>query len=358
MNAIKRIRNSSLAGTVMMGCFSMILFISLCGILIVIRRPPAPLPTPTKTASNLTPTQTLTPTITATAITHTITPWILPTNTVPPTRKVTSTPTLRATEASNSTPGFTPSAVQATPVLSCVPGTSPQVGKVLDVIDGDTLKVLLDGLVVKVKYIGIDAPESVSRLEYLGKEAKARNRELVAGRDILLYRDISDKDRFDRLLRYVFVEDRFINYELVSVGYASALDEPPDSACAILFERAATGAREKSLGIWAPHTPQPAQSMAAASLVIFGVNKDAEFVDLQNAGETVIDLSGWKLVSEKGSQECKLAGMLQPYEVFRIFSGAEQPGFSCGFEKPIWEDSEPDPAILYDPDGVEVDRFP
>jgi hypothetical protein len=231
------------------------------------------------------------------------------------------------------------------------------VGKILDVIDGDTITVLLDGLVVNVRYIGVDAPESVSRLEYLGKEARNRNRELVTGRDVLLYKDVSDRDRFDRLLRYVFVDDKFINYELVSQGYASVLDEPPDSACALLFKDAEESVKEQALGIWAPHTPQPEQIFAVTNMIIFSVNKTGEFVDIQNVGDTAIELDGWKLVSEQGREECKLSGIIHSYEIVRLFSGIDQPGFSCGFEEPIWNDSEPDPAVLYDPDGNEVARY-
>ena len=227
----------------------------------------------------------------------------------------------------------------------------------MDVVDGDTITVLLDGLVVRVKYIGVDAPESVSRLEYLGKEAKNRNRELVFGRDVLLYRDETDRDRFDRLLRYVFVEDKFINYELVSQGYASALDEPLDSDCGLLFKEAETNVKKQALGIWAPHTPQPELALLMTDVIIFNVNKAGEFVDLQNTGDAPIDLKGWKLVSELGREECKLTGIIHPYEIVRIFSGKDQPGFSCGFDKPIWNDKDPDPAILYDPEGTEVARY-
>ena len=67
--------------------------------------------------------------------------------------------------------------------------------------------------------------------------------------------------------------------------------------------------------------------------------------------------SGWKLVSEQDKEECKLSGIIHPYEIVRIFSGQDQPGFSCGFDLPIWNDRDPDPAILFDPDGNEVARY-
>jgi micrococcal nuclease len=354
MNAVNRFLHSSLAGTAVIGCLSLLLFVSLCGILVIILRPATLAPAQTATAIIPFPTRFLQPTeIISTAITYTSTTFLLPTQTLPPT-KFDST----ATKPAAASPAPTSIPVQATPAKTCVPGSQPQLGKVVDVIDGDTITVLLDGLVVKVKYIGVDAPESVSRLEYLGKEARDRNRELVFGRDVLLYKDVSDRDRFDRILRYVFVDNKFINYELVGQGYASALEEPPDSACALLFTQAETSVKNQSLGIWAPHTPQPELSLAATNVIIFSVNKEGEFVDLQNVGDTAIALSGWKLVSEQGEQECKLVGTIHSYEIVRIFSGIKQPGFSCGFDKPIWNDSEPDPAVLYDPDGNEVARYP
>jgi endonuclease YncB( thermonuclease family) len=355
MNALRRLLNSSLAGTAVIGCLSLLLFLSLCGSLLLIVRPGS-LAAPAATATVPIPTKFLEPTETVTQILATSTIYILPTNTIPPT-KVSTKIEYTSTQPGTASPAATSIPIEATPAKSCVPGHPPQVGKVVDVIDGDTIAVLLDGLVVKVKYIGVDAPESVSRLEYLGKEARNRNREMVFGRDVLLYKDESNRDRFDRLLRYVFVDDRFINYELVSQGFAKALDEPPDSACALLLAEAETGVKEKALGLWAPHTPQPEHSFASANLIIFGVNKVEEYVDIQNVGDAAIDMSGWKLVSEQDKEECKLSGIIHPYEIVRIFSGQDQPGFSCGYDKPIWNDRDPDPAILFDPDGNEVGRY-
>ena len=357
MNAISRLLNSSLAGTATIGCLSLLLFLSLCSILLGILRPGLMPSTPPATAANPLPTRFLQPLTTATQIPATSTSYLLPTNTVPPT-KVPAIVESAADESGTPSPAATSIPIKITPARSCVPNHPPQPAKVVDIIDGDTIAVLLDGLVVKVKYIGVDAPESVSRLEYLGKEAKNRNREMVFGRDVLLYRDESDRDRFDRLLRYVFVDDRFINDELISQGYAEALDEPPDSACALQFQEAEKSIREKALGLWAPHTPQPEQVFAATDVIIFGVDKVSEFVDIQNVGDSAVDLSGWKLVSEQGDQECKLSGVIHPYEIVRIFSGKDQPGFSCGFDKPIWDDSRPDTALLYDPDGNVVARYP
>jgi micrococcal nuclease len=358
MNSIRRLLDSSLVATAVVGCLSLLLFVSLCGILAVVRNGPGiwAAPTTTLTATVPIPTRLMQPTDTAPPILATSTTYLLPTNTIPPTNVLIRgerTATARGTVS----PAATSIPIEITPARSCVSSGRPQVAKVVDVVDGDTINVLIDGLVVKVKYIGIDAPESISRMEYLGKESKDRNRELVIGRDVLLYKDETDRDRFDRLLRYVFVDDRFINYELVSQGYARALDEPPDSDCALLFKDAEASVKKQALGIWAPHTPQPEQSFAITNIVIFSVNKKEEFVDLQNDGDIAVDLKGWKLVSELGKEECKLNGIIHPSEIVRIFSGKDQPGFSCGFDKPIWNDKEPDPAVLYDSDGNEVSRY-
>lgn len=98
---------------------------------------------------------------------------------------------------------------------------------------------------------------------------------------------------------------------------------------------------------------------AGAQIIILNVDKGAEFVDLQNVGDQVQDLAGWHLLSEKGSQDCLLGGVMQPGEILRIWamaSDAGQGGFNCGFGSNIWNNSEPDPAVLYDATGREVDR--
>jgi len=86
-----------------------------------------------------------------------------------------------------------------------------------------------------------------------------------------------------------------------------------------------------------------------------------EFVDIQNVSYSIVKLAGWELVSEVGNQVCLLKGSLKSKEVLRIFAGMAGPGqvgISCGFHNPIWLDQEPDPAVLYNPRGEEVSRYP
>ena len=183
-----------------------------------------------------------------------------PTSTVPPLPTFTETPTLIPFATST----LFSSNVTIFPKAVCVPDTQPQTGKVVDVVDGDTIKVMLDsdGLVYSVRYIGIDTPESTIEHEYFGKESSAKNQELVYGKPVTLYKDVSETDRYNRLLRYIFIEDKFINYELVAQGYANSMEYPPDIACASYFNNAENTAMAANLGLWAA---QPAPIVQATN---------------------------------------------------------------------------------------------
>lgn len=107
--------------------------------------------------------------------------------------------------------------------------------------------------------------------------------------------------------------------------------------------------------------PQPTATLptAAGSLAITNVNKREEFVDIQNVGGVEVVLDGWTLRSEKGSQDCRLSGVLGPGQSLRIWAMAEdagQGGFNCQFGTNIWNNDDPDAAVLIDPSGAEVSR--
>lgn len=124
----------------------------------------------------------------------------------------------------------------------------PQTALVTEVIDGDTI-VIEGGF--HVRYIGIDTPEVHPRLEAYGMEALQANRELVEGKEVRLERDVSETDKYGRLLRYVYVNDIFVNAELVRQGKAYAQDYPPDIKFQDYLEGLETEAREADRGIWA-----------------------------------------------------------------------------------------------------------
>jgi hypothetical protein len=92
-------------------------------------------------------------------------------------------------------------------------------------------------------------------------------------------------------------------------------------------------------------------------VVIVSINKAQERVDIQNISATRVDLQGWRLVSEVGDQSCALEGTLAPGEVLRVWAD-RGPGFDCRFRDEVWLDNEADPAVLFDPQGRAVSRFP
>lgn len=124
------------------------------------------------------------------------------------------------------------------------------------VIDGDTIEVKMPWGREKIRYIGIDTPETKDPrkpVEYFGKEAAEKNRELVEAKYVFLEKDVSNKDRYGRFLRYVYLADgTFVNLELVKQGYAQVATYPPDLKYVEEFLKAEKEAREKEIGLWSP----------------------------------------------------------------------------------------------------------
>ncbi len=98
---------------------------------------------------------------------------------------------------------------------------------VSQIIDGDTIDVVINGRTERVRYIGVNTPE---RNETCYRDATNANAALVQGQTVTLVRDTSNTDRFDRLLRYVYVGSTFVNAELIRQGYAEVVRYPPDTA--------------------------------------------------------------------------------------------------------------------------------
>jgi len=140
--------------------------------------------------------------------------------------------------------------------LSFVP--VKQKATVVRVIDGDTIE--LEGG-SRLRYIGIDTPETLDPNRSdgcFGKEASQRNKELVEGREVLLEKDVSETDRFGRLLRYVYLGDEMVNETLVREGYAKASSYPPDVKYQERFRQAEQEARQQQIGLWGEAClPQP-----------------------------------------------------------------------------------------------------
>lgn len=126
---------------------------------------------------------------------------------------------------------------------------------VVRVIDGDTIQI--EGG-ESVRYLGIDTPEvahPTKGLECYGPEATEKNRELVEGEQVRLEKDVTDRDKYGRLLRYVYVDGLFVNGELVRLGYAYSSWYPPDIKYQMLLTDLERVAREDGRGLWAACQP-------------------------------------------------------------------------------------------------------
>jgi micrococcal nuclease len=127
--------------------------------------------------------------------------------------------------------------------------------QVLRVVDGDTIRVRLDGRTERVRYIGVDTPESVkpdTPVQCFAKRASAANAALVAGQTVRLVGDVEQRDRYGRLLAYVYREPdgAFVNARLVRDGYARTLTIAPNVAHARELADLARAARRAHRGLW------------------------------------------------------------------------------------------------------------
>lgn len=107
-----------------------------------------------------------------------------------------------------------------------------ETAQVTRIIDGDTIDVRLNGISYRVRYIGVNTPESD---EPCYAEAAAANAALVENKTVTLVKDVSETDQFGRLLRYIYVENTLINADLVRNGWAESVEYPPDTARAAEF---------------------------------------------------------------------------------------------------------------------------
>ena len=120
------------------------------------------------------------------------------------------------------------------------------------VIDGDTIDASISGKIYRIRYIVMNTPE-VGKPFY--QEATDKNAELVQGKTVRLVKDVSETDKYGRLLRYVYVGDLFVNAEMVRQGYAPATPYPPDIKYKSYFLSLEKQAQAAHLGLWLSTTP-------------------------------------------------------------------------------------------------------
>lgn len=130
-----------------------------------------------------------------------------------------------------------------------------QNNQVVKVIDGDTFEVYIDGKIEKVRMIGINTPETVDPrkpVECFGKEASYKLKELLAGKVVVLEEDKSQDsyDKFNRALRYVYLNEENINKKMILEGYAFEYTYKKPYKYQKEFKQAEKNAYEKNIGLW------------------------------------------------------------------------------------------------------------
>lgn len=165
--------------------------------------------------------------------------------------------------ASDGSPG-TGSAAPAPPPGAPARPTGPtQDATLVRVVDGDTIRVIVGGVEERVRYIGIDTPElntsSAATPDPYAEAATEANARLLAGGRLVLEKDVSERDRYGRLLRDVWVERdgawTLVNLALVAEGYAQVSTYPPDVKYVDALLAAGRAAREEERGLWGGSPP-------------------------------------------------------------------------------------------------------
>jgi endonuclease YncB( thermonuclease family) len=258
----------------------------------------------------------------------------------------------------------TASAAVASATPPAPPKSSPPFGPtgpsqratVTKVVDGDTIRVSIDGVEYPVRYIGIDTPEPSSKdpiVKAFADSATAANEALVGGREVVLERDVSETDQFDRLLRDVWLIDGgvplLVNAELVRQGFAKVTTYPPDDKYVDLLTAAQNAATNATLGIWAPAaTASPALTPVPTPTPVVAIN-DSPF-DIGSASRTTFRGSAgnytftslafaleratvrWSVTAPR-KQSCRVAWRLEPEfdgaiinSTVRVAAGATKSG--------------------------------
>ena len=134
--------------------------------------------------------------------------------------------------------------------------TSPNSATMKRVVDGDTIDIAIGGNTERVRLIGINTPETkhpTKGMECFGPEASAYTEQLLpVGTEIRVERDVEARDKYGRLLLYVYIANSnvFVNLDLVLQGYARPMVFEPNTAHKTDFAQAATQAELRNVGLW------------------------------------------------------------------------------------------------------------
>lgn len=235
----------------------------------------------------------------------------------------------------------------------------------IEVQDGDSLIVELDGVEERVRLIGINAPE---KDECFGPESAAGLRKMVDGRQVRIATDVEPRDQYGRLLGYIYLDGTLVNEELARRGLALARAFEPNTTFQDRIDDASREAQDGLRGMWSPDTCASASAAGLSIVEIepnpLGPDEDdlnGEWVVVANIGATEIDLSGWTLRDGSSVHRYRfpVGSILGPGTDFTIFTGCgkDDPGrrYWCA-DGPVWGNSG-DSALLLDTAGRTAASF-
>ncbi len=251
-------------------------------------------------------------------------------------------------------------------IAASPPITSPSpdaTWTVAEVIDGDTIRVAGPGTQETVRIIGINAPE---RGECWADEATVALTELVHAGQVGMERDISDRDPFGRMLRYVRTpEGEDVGGRLIGDGHAIARAYPPDTSRDAAYRERQALARESGLGLWARDACGEAMASIDPASIQIEIHPDAagddslnlndEWVRFTNRGDGSLDLGGWTVRDESSSHRYHFdALILPPGADVTLRSGcgtdSDTDRYWCVSGSAVWNNGG-DTVLLLDPLG-------
>lgn len=252
----------------------------------------------------------------------------------------------------NEGPQPDPTKTDKEPLNSSIPETDQVF--VSKVIDGDTIE-LKDGS--RVRLLGINTPEK-GELYY--QEARNKLKELVEGKKVILESDKEDTDRYGRLLRYVFVDDSFVNVELVQEGYAIVYIIKPNTKYEKELREAWEMCLADKIGICKP----PKNSLCddkclGISYFHFDArgddreNLNDEYVTVKNTCDYSCDMTDWSIIDEADHEYIIPKFILEKEGVFTLYTGSGQntgQSLYWGSGAAIWNNNG-DTLYLWNSDG-------
>ena len=225
---------------------------------------------------------------------------------------------------------------------------------VKEVIDGDTI-ILSNG--EKVRLIGVNTPEYG---RYYFEEARELMEILTLGKEVMLERDITDRDKYGRLLRYVYVNGLFVNLEMIERGFANAYTYPPDVKYTEKFLEAERYARSNDIGLW---------ERSKITIVKIDINYDAEgndnqnlndeYVIIENISSKDVNIGDWT-VKDSATNIYKFCSFLfKKDSIIYLFSGSgidSGGNFYWGCTRAVWNNNH-DTLYLRDDEGLLVEIY-